>query len=220
MIRDWQGNLFGATDAGGNTTSPFCGTTVLNLAGALGCGAVFKIDRSGSFSVLHTFEGSDGGPYPDGWLATDYTGNIYGITGNGGNLGLCGDLGCGTIFKIDRHGNESVLYDFTGPASELPFFSTSFGSVVRDLAGNLYGAAYSGGDTTDPQCVGAGGCGVVFKLDLRGHYTVLHTFKGGADGANPQASLYIDALGELYGSTTTGGDPTCNCGTVFKIARY
>jgi uncharacterized repeat protein (TIGR03803 family) len=93
-----------------------------------------------------------------------------------------------------------------------------FGSVIRDLAGDLYGAAYSGGDTTDPQCAAAGGCGVVFKLDPRGQYSVLPTFKGGTGGANPQASLNLDLLGNLYGTTTTGGDPTCNCGTVFKIA--
>lgn len=220
LIRDWQGNLFGVTSSGGDETSTFCGATVPNLTGATGCGTVFKIDQHGNFSEIHTFEGKDGGPFPNGWLTADLAGNIYGITGNGGNLSLCGDLGCGTVYKIDRHGNESVLYDFTGPASVLPFISTSFGSVVRDVFGNLYGAAYSGGDTTDPACSASGGCGVVFRLDPFGHYSVLHTFKGGADGANPQASLYLDLYGNLYGSTTTGGDPTCDCGTVFKIALY
>jgi uncharacterized repeat protein (TIGR03803 family) len=213
LIPDWQGNLIGATDAGGDISGAFCQTTVETLAGALGCGTIFKIDHAGNFSVLHTFDGKDGGPFPDGWLATDYAGNIYGVTGNGGdNLSLCGGLGCGTVFQIDRQGHESVLYNFAGGAQGF----SSLGSVIRDNLGNLYGATYFGGDMTDPACSAVGGCGVVFRLDPQGRYTVLHTFKG-SDGANPWANLYMDQHGDIYGTTTAGGDPTCNCGVVFKI---
>jgi len=215
LLLDWQGDLFGIASNGGDISSSFCGTTVPALAGALGCGTVFKIDRTGNFSILHTFEGKDGGPFPDGWLATDYAGNIYGITGNGGSAVSSTNLGNGTIFKIDRQGNESVLYNFAGGAQGF----TSFGSVIRDNLGNLYGATFFGGDTTDPACSAVGGCGVVFRLDPWGRYTVLHTFKG-PDGANPWADLYMDQRGDIYGTTTAGGDPTCNCGTVFKIALH
>ena len=212
LFRDWQGNLFGVADNGGNTSSSFCTTTVEALAGALGCGTVFKIDDRGNFSVIHTFEGKDGGPFPDGWFVNDYAGNLYGITGNGGSAVSSTNLGNGTIFKIDRLGHESVLLNFAGGAKGF----TSLGSVIRDNAGNLYGATYFGGDTTDPLCSAVGGCGVVFRLDPWGRYTVLHTFTG-PDGANPWASLYIDQDGDVYGTTTAGGDPTCNCGVVFKI---
>jgi uncharacterized repeat protein (TIGR03803 family) len=212
LIQDWQGNLFGVASNGGDISSAFCGDTVLALSGALGCGTVFKIDYAGKFSVSHTFKGKDGGPFPDGWLATDYWGDIYGITGNGGSAVSSTNLGNGTIFKIDRSGEESVLYNFSGGADGF----SSFGSVILDSLGNLYGATYFGGDTTDPTCSAVGGCGVVFRLDPRGQYTVLHTFKG-TDGANPQASLYMDQHGDIYGTTTAGGDPTCNCGVVFKI---
>jgi hypothetical protein len=44
----------------------------------------------------------------------------------------------------------------------------------------------------------------------------LHTFEG-PDGANPWASLYMDKHGDIYGTTTAGGDPACNCGVAFKI---
>ena len=218
LVRDWQGDFYGVTSNGGNTSSSFCSATVSALAGALGCGTVFKIDHSGGFSIVHTFKGKDGGPFPNGWLAADFAGNVYGITGNGGNVSLCGGLGCGTVFKIDRSGKESVLYDFTGPTAELPFLSTSFGSVIRDNQGNFYGAAYAGGDTTNPACNATGGCGVVFKLDSWGHYTVLHTFTG-PDGANPQASLYMDRHGDIYGTTSAGGDAACNCGVIFRIVQ-
>jgi uncharacterized repeat protein (TIGR03803 family) len=212
LLRDWQGNLFGVASNGGDISSPFCNGTVLALSGALGCGTVFKIDLAGGFSVIHTFQGKDGGPFPDGWLAADYWGNIYGITGNGGSAVSSTNLGDGTIFKIGGGGEESVLYNFPGGADGF----TSLGSVILDGLGNLYGATYFGGDTTDPACSAVGGCGVVFRLDPQGHYTVLHTFKG-ADGANPEASLYMDQHGDIYGTTTAGGDPTCNCGVVFKI---
>ena len=212
LLRDWQGNLYGVTSSGGDESSSFCSTTVENLGGALGCGTVFKINRDGRFSTIHTFEGKDGGPFPDGWLASDFTGNKYGITGNGGG-GVSGtNLSDGTIFKIDPLGNESVLYNFQGGSMGF----NSFGSVVDDGRGNLYGATFSGGDTVDPGCNATGGCGVVFRLDSRGRYSVLHTFKG-PDGANPWASLYIDQHGDIYGTTTAGGDATCNCGVVFKI---
>lgn len=48
-------------------------------------------------------------------------------------------------------------------------------------------------------------------------FTVLHSFTGGADGAYPGFDGVIQKSGTLYGSTTAGGDPTCNCGTVFKM---
>ncbi len=52
--------------------------------------------------------------------------------------------------------------------------------------------------------------------------TVLYRFKGGADGDVPFGSLVRDASGNLYGTTSAGGQ-TCNgngagCGTIFKVA--
>jgi uncharacterized repeat protein (TIGR03803 family) len=211
-LLDLQGNLFGVASNGGDISSAFCNETVSALAGALGCGTVFKINHAGSFSVIHTFDGKDGGPFPDGWLTTDPWGNLYGITGNGGSAVSSTNLGNGTIFKVDQSGKESVLYNFAGGADGF----TSSGSVIFDSLGNLYGATSFGGDTTDPACSTIGGCGVVFRFDPQGHYTVLHTFKG-TDGANPEANLYMDQQGNIYGTTTAGGDPTCNCGVVFKI---
>jgi uncharacterized repeat protein (TIGR03803 family) len=212
LLRDWQGNLFGVTSNGGDESSSFCKDTVENLGGALGCGTVFKISRGGKFSTIHTFEGKDGGPFPDGWLVSDFAGNIYGVTGNGGSAVSSSNLGNGAIFKIDSRGDASVVYSFEGGARGF----TSFASVIRDNRGNLYGTTYFGGDTTDAACSASGGCGVVFRLDPWGHYSVLHTFEG-PDGAGPSANLHIDHRGDIYGTTTAGGDPTCNCGVVFKI---
>lgn len=67
---------------------------------------------------------------------------------------------------------------------------------------------------------------MIFKLDPSGHYTVLHTFLGNSNGAFPVASLYMNEKGDLYGTTTGGGnttDPDCKnggCGVVFKISFH
>ena len=46
-----------------------------------------------------------------------------------------------------------------------------------------------------------------------------HTFTGGVDGFLPQAGLVIDSKGNLYGTTSTGGNSDiCECGTVFELS--
>ena len=62
----------------------------------------------------------------------------------------------------------------------------------------------------------------MFKLDTANRLHVLHSFAGGSDGANPTATLFLDAQsGNLYGTTAMGGAvKSCpsGCGTVFKMA--
>jgi uncharacterized repeat protein (TIGR03803 family) len=76
----------------------------------------------------------------------------------------------------------------------------------------LYGTTNYGGDLT---CNPPLGCGVIFKLDTTGVETVLHEFTGTPDGAFPVAALIQDAIGNFYGTTSTGG--TANLGTIFKL---
>ena len=49
--------------------------------------------------------------------------------------------------------------------------------------------------------------------------SVLYSFKGGTDGASPISSLVADAKGNLYGTTSDGGAPSCSCGVIFKMVR-
>jgi uncharacterized repeat protein (TIGR03803 family) len=51
-----------------------------------------------------------------------------------------------------------------------------------------------------------------------GTFSVLHDFANSPDGVSPDAAVGIDAAGNVYGTTFEGGDPTCFCGIVFKIA--
>jgi uncharacterized repeat protein (TIGR03803 family) len=97
--------------------------------------------------------------------------------------------------------------------------------VVRAAAGHHRSCSQSpdlvGGDLSG---CGGSGCGVVFKLDPGGKETVLHSFTGGADGANPQANLLLNEDGHLYGTASAGGNTSCNppsgCGVVFEIKLH
>src|SRR5258708_12962059 len=54
---------------------------------------------------------------------------------------------------------------------------------------------------------------------------ILHSFKGGTDGAGPWGSLTFDRAGHLYGATGSGGTGTgieCGgrgCGTIFRLQK-
>ncbi len=45
--------------------------------------------------------------------------------------------------------------------------------------------------------------------------TVVYSFTGGLDGADPASQLIFDSAGNAYGTTVTGG--SSNCGTVFEL---
>jgi uncharacterized repeat protein (TIGR03803 family) len=185
LIRDSAGNLYGTTYYGG-----------------VGNGTVFKLDPSGTETILYTFPGGKRGAHPSGGLVRDGAGNFYGVTFAGGTAGG------GTVFKLSKAGRESVLHSFTGTGGD---GIKPMGSLIRDSAGNLYGTT-SQGD--------AGTCqyGTVFKLDPSSKETVLYCFAGvQGDGRNPSAGLVRDSVGNLYGTTYSGGTQGEGFGTVFKI---
>src|ERR1700733_4879591 len=165
-----------------------------------------------TFTEIYAFNGtgdlSDGG-WPEAGVTRDAAGNFYGTTFFGGAGTGC-DIyfgGCGTVFKVDDSGAETVLHSFGGA----PDGSNPTARVILDASGNLYGTTAFGGEH---------GQGTVFKVDSTGRETILHSFAGGPDGATPNAGLVRDAAGNFYGTTQYGGSG-CNgqgCGTVFELS--
>src|SRR5580698_9676940 len=102
LILDASGNLYGVTSLGGNG------------ACSGGCGTVFKLSPSGVMTILYAFTGATtDGKYPEGTLVMDSEGNFYGTTSGGGTSGsACNNYGCGTVYKLDSNGVETVLYNF------------------------------------------------------------------------------------------------------------
>jgi len=183
------------------------GTT--NEGGTAGFGTVFKlVNVNGTYheTVVYSFQGGHDGAYPSSSLVLDAAGNLYGTTFYGGNS-LC-TLGCGTVFKIDANGQETIMYAFGGA----PDGANPYSGLIEDSAGNLYGTTTYGGSHN---------FGTVFSLNPSGQETILHNFAGPPDGAAPYAGLFRDAAGDLFGTTQGGGNKLgCSgfgCGTVFEV---
>ncbi len=204
LIMDAQGNLYGTTDTGG----------VSKLCNGVGCGTVFKVTKAGEETVLYTFSSNAGGLYPYAGLVMDAQGNLYGTNLAGGDQQCVNGQndGCGVVFEIDTTGKETVLHSFAG----IPDGAFAYGGLIMDAQGNLYGTTLYGGNP---------GYGSVFKVTQKGEETVLYSFQGAPDGKYPAAGLVMDSDGNFYGTTTNGGgsdgDNGCSlgCGTVFKVSR-
>jgi uncharacterized repeat protein (TIGR03803 family) len=206
VLYSFTGGTDGALPFGGVTLDSagnIYGTTEGDGAGATQ-GSVFKLSPKGKFTLLHNFgAGGAGGARPYAGLVRDSAGNLYGTTLAGGSVGP------GTVFKLDKKNNFSVLYSFSGKTDG----GQPTAPVILDPAGNLYGTTLVGGSS---KCDGGLGCGVVFKLDTENNETVLYTFAASKYGRTPWAGLLRDAAGNLYGTTTGGGH--ANFGTVFKVS--
>jgi uncharacterized repeat protein (TIGR03803 family) len=155
-----------------------------------------------TYTVLYSFAGGTDGsnPYQAG-VIFDQSGNLYGVTQNGG---LYGD---GTIFQLTPSPSggfsENILYSFNGPSDG----AQPQGGLILDGSGNLYGTTSASGP---------GACGTLFQLSPSAGvwtYTILHAFTGnGDDGCMPQGDLF----GFIYGTTARGGQ--YEQGTVYSIS--
>ena len=213
LISDSAGSLYGTTTWGGPTSSN--GNACQR---SYGCGTVFKLTQGPmntyTKTILHEFTADPDGTAPKvEALAIDAAGNLYGTTNAGG--GPCAPTLCGTVFKLTRNAagtyTESVIWRF---ASGADGGGTPWGGVIVDSSGNLYGTTMLGGNTT---ACASSGCGTVFKLTPNGagSYTesAIWKFKnGGSDGSVPLTGLVADSAGNLYGTTTRGGNTGCAAG--------
>ncbi|HWY53739.1 MAG TPA: choice-of-anchor tandem repeat GloVer-containing protein [Terriglobales bacterium] len=224
---DNKGNLYGATTDGGSACpSPGCGTVFQLTPPA-------KKGEAWTETILYGFSGNDGSQ-PAGSVIVDAKGNLYGTTAYGGS-GTCillgSNVGCGIVYELSpppQQGGKwtySAVYNFLGGKDgQYPS-----GDLVFDGAGNLYGATVYGGGYGTCNAPYFQFCGTVFELsppkkkDGNWEEKVLHSFKSGKDGANPNGGLVIDSKGAIYGTTYAGGDQKCKsdasvgCGTAFEI---
>jgi uncharacterized repeat protein (TIGR03803 family) len=179
LIMDSSGNLYGTAPAGG----------------ASNLGTVFEMAHgSGTITTLGSFN-STSAYSPNGTLALDSSGNLYGTATGGGTYSH------GIVFEL-AHGSGTIttLASFNGSDGA----GTCTG-LVLDSSGNLYGTTHAGG---------ASGDGVVFELAAgSGTITALASF----NGQNPDGGLVVDSSGNLYGTTFQGG--AAGDGTVFELPR-
>ena len=201
LISDAAGNLYGTAFQGGSNFN----------------GVVFKLTPPprgktawSESAIFDPFNTGTLGNGPVGILARDSSGNIYGVTEDGG------PANDGVVFELTPPAagqtawTPTPIWSFTGGADG----SRPVAGLVRNAkTGVLYGTTYQGG-------TGSCACGVVFSLTPPAvpggawTQTTLHSFSG-ADGSYPQAYVTLGAGGAIYGTASSGG--ASGNGTVFKL---
>jgi len=191
VISDTAGNLYGTTSGGG----------------AAGFGSVFELIRGsgGTWSekVIYSFQGTPDGATPMDSLVFDHAGNLYGTTAFGG------DYNGGIVFELTPHVDgtwtEAILFNSPGstPADHM------VANLIFDASGNLYGTSLQGGY----------GTGDVFKMtpNTDGSWTTTEIYLFPYERFNnPNSGLLIDSAGNLYGTTSSGGNN--GAGNAFEIS--
>jgi uncharacterized repeat protein (TIGR03803 family) len=211
LVQGSNGNFYGTTAGGGANNST---------------GTVFEITPAGKLTTLHNFcsqRNSAGyctdGELPYAGLVSGLDGNLYGTTGNGGSTGY------GSVFEVTPTGKLTSLYSFCSQAKCADGDSPQ-APLMRASNGNFYGTTEMGGTSTICHFGNLVlGCGTIFEITPAGKLTTLHSFcteSGCSDGQSPYAGLVQAANGILYGTTSAGGDLTCDrgngCGSVFSLS--
>jgi uncharacterized repeat protein (TIGR03803 family) len=207
LIRGGDGNFYGTTGSGGANHPKTCPS---------GCGTMFRITPTGTFTTLYNFCSlagcPDGGsPYA---LVQASAGGVYGDFFGSTEFG--GAFGFGTIFSITPQGQFTVLYNF---CAEKPNCLDGFGSgpLTQDVGGIFYGVFAAG---LNVKSCNSGQCSIFFRMTPAGAITVLKNFP---EPIAMNGELVKGTDGFFYGTTfVSGNHPTpClpqGCGTVFKVS--
>jgi uncharacterized repeat protein (TIGR03803 family) len=180
-----DGNFYGTTSEAGND----------GCAEGFGCGTIYQVTPSGTFTVLYTFgtqsDGILGGP----GLTAGNDGRLYGTAGNGGNSANCND-GCGTVFAL------SVSPKLTSPVVLSPASS----SVNAGTPYTLSWTANNAYSVTSQQCYAFGstngGAGAWTGKQTGTYSSSTHNYTGSASLTPTTAGTYTLAL--TCGGTVSG----------------
>lgn len=140
-------------------------------------------------TIIYSFTGMADGNYPVGGLIIDGSGNLYGVTQDGGASSA------GTVYELSpgsgAHWTKTVLHSFQSGTTDV---TSPYSNLVFDSKGNLFGVSASSG---------AHGNGGIFELSPGSNGTwseqVIYSFTGGSDTLSYGSALAIDGAGDLYG---------------------
>jgi uncharacterized repeat protein (TIGR03803 family) len=223
LIADSSGNYFGVTATGGTH----------------GHGQAFKILKlmGGGYSYVPIYDfcpssGCADGSGPVGKLIIDTSGNLYGMTADGGGCTPKPTIGCGTIFELSPPGTGTTyllttLWTFCSSGSTCPGGQEpGAGLTYAGWPGSAYDGSSTLFGTTDDGGSGTSAQGIAFKLTGVGGtpaLTDIHDFcsvSGCTDGATPD-QLVVDGSGDLFGVAHSGGSCPANisgCGVAFELS--
>jgi hypothetical protein len=151
---------------------------------------------------------------------------LFAASENGGN-NVNAAVGSGVVFELTPNlartaWAETVLHQFCSQAHCADGAYPAAGLII-DTAGHLYGTTAGGGNASVDFCCGSG---VAFELTpstagTAWTETVLYAFcteSKCTDGADPVASLVMDAQGNLFGTTNRASEHIL--GAVFEPEKY
>lgn len=208
LVEHSDGNLYGTTTYGGSYADPCVD---------YGCGAVFRISKSGQFKLLYRFSGTAAdGEYPrESGLALMPDGSFYGaLGGNPSGTGIYVPLctpnsgatafSCGTLYRIDTNGSFTLVHNFGDSNGAWGLWPQS--TVLLASDGNLYGTTRGGGGW---------GRGTVYRYVLNGNTPIVSI-----DAINPSGGA-ADAVISLYGVGFSGATQvTLGTGTTTTSASF
>jgi uncharacterized repeat protein (TIGR03803 family) len=184
LIEGPDGSFYGTTSAGG--------------PGVCGCGVFYKVDSSGTYTLLHTFTAADFQQ-----TSSAYAGGALGhlVLGSDGNFYGYNFAGyAGSIFRLTPAGDFSLLQNFFGNSSTGGGFIPS--GLIETTDGNFYITlqGYSGATGVYPSSGG-----VIYKMTATGTLTLAASFPGdGSLGFDPNGDLAQGPDGSIYGVTRGG----------------
>ena len=128
LVEGVDGNFYGTTYEGGNSSNPN--------------GTVFKVTPAGTLTTLYSFcslANCADGINPIAGLVQGSDGNFYGATPNGGN-----SSNYGTVFQITPSGNFTTIYSFCS-VTNCTDADFPQASLVQGSDGNFYSTGETGG---------------------------------------------------------------------------
>jgi uncharacterized repeat protein (TIGR03803 family) len=193
MVRDSNGDFFGATQSGG----------------ANDAGAIFEIPAgTGTVQTLVSFDPADGELPLTSGLTIDSAGNLYGTTSSGGADGN------GVVFEVPESDRNTIAV--------LGSFGASFthgNTVTIDSSGDVFGTTENGGTNSTGSIweIPAGSSEVP---NVGAAPTTIASFashpSNNTTGASPDpSSILLLHNGTLYGTTDSGG--TLGDGVIFSV---
>jgi len=202
FLTQFTGNQGSATTVIQGADGNFYGSA---FNGAYQKGQIFRMAADGELTTIYSFCAQTGCPDGDSVdrspiLGSD--GDLYGVTGGGGNSSQSG-----TFYKMTLDGKITTLYTFC------PVVRCADGQAPRGIIlasdGNFYGTAELGGKFN---------VGTIFSISPTGMFKLLHTFCSQTncnDGADPKSPPVQGTDGNFYGTASEGG--THNGGVIYQI---
>lgn len=197
LLTSFPGSNSGANPEGGLVQARngfFYGTTY--SGGVNGYGTLYQLTPGGAFTILGGFSSGNPGGNPAGKLLLGLDGYLYGTASFGGLQNF------GTLFRSGvPDGTTAVLATFAGADGAYPE-----SDLIQATDGNFYGTTIRGG---------AADVGTIFRVTPGGARTILYSFTGNLDGAEPLRGVVQARDGNFYGIARTGGG--AGAGVIYRL---